>query len=255
MPRFVVKYFSSVYLPLDKDLVREMWVTGDLKQRLGVEHRKDKRRKGTDTVKSGDIETLPIFHASHERSISEISLQAAQSYEMTPRGPGVVDHSYVQSPSGHDDTPPHTEDLGKTTVTQEEEDNQPPSPQPSYYSVSDIPPPSPIPESIYRYPSGEYTRTPPSSRRPSISSRTVTSVIDPMPSPPPLRTSTAHPLSLHSRASSEAPRPPVMGILSQSRGVSDASYTTADEGSLGNGYDDDDVDQQSSDSWQGGRAL
>src|SRR5262245_55478680 len=102
VPRFLVKYFSSLYLPLDKDLVREMWVTGDLKQRLGVQHRKDRRRQDNNIRISGDVETLPIFHAPHARSASEVSLSAAQSYEMTTRGPGGVDHSHA--PPGNVDT-------------------------------------------------------------------------------------------------------------------------------------------------------
>lgn len=55
------------------------------------------------------------------------------------------------------------------------------SPHPSYYSISDLPAPSPLPEPTYRYSTtGEITPTPPS-RRPSV--RTLNSGADPA-SPP-----------------------------------------------------------------------
>lgn len=65
-PRFLVKFVSTSYLPLDRDIVREMWVYGDLKDRLGIQHRREK--------KGGDIEGTPIFHQPHARSQSEVSV-------------------------------------------------------------------------------------------------------------------------------------------------------------------------------------
>lgn len=65
-PRFLVKFVSTSYLPLDRDIVREMWVYGDLKDRLGIKHRKDRKR--------GDIEGTPMFHQPHARSHSEVSV-------------------------------------------------------------------------------------------------------------------------------------------------------------------------------------
>ena len=53
-------------MPLDRDIVREMWVYGDLKDRLGIKHRKDRKR--------GDIEGAPMFHKPHARSHSEVSV-------------------------------------------------------------------------------------------------------------------------------------------------------------------------------------
>lgn len=65
-PRFLVKFVSTSYLPLDRDIVREMWVYGDLKDRLGIKHRKARKR--------GDIEGTPMFHQPHARSQSEVSV-------------------------------------------------------------------------------------------------------------------------------------------------------------------------------------
>ena len=38
-----MKFVSQAYFPLDKEIIREAWVAGDLKERLGVEHRRAKR--------------------------------------------------------------------------------------------------------------------------------------------------------------------------------------------------------------------
>ena len=53
-------------MPLDRDIVREMWVYGDLKDRLGIKHRKDRKK--------GDPEVAPMFHQPHARSQSEVSV-------------------------------------------------------------------------------------------------------------------------------------------------------------------------------------
>ncbi|KAI0070171.1 hypothetical protein K474DRAFT_1680362 [Panus rudis PR-1116 ss-1] len=41
-PRFIVKFIRTSYFPLDKDIIREMWVKGDLKDRLGISHRRSR---------------------------------------------------------------------------------------------------------------------------------------------------------------------------------------------------------------------
>lgn len=38
-----MKFVSQAYFPLDKEIVREAWVAGDLKERLGVKHRRASR--------------------------------------------------------------------------------------------------------------------------------------------------------------------------------------------------------------------
>ena len=53
-------------MPLDRDIVREMWVYGDLKDSLGIKHRRDRKK--------GDIEGTPMFHHPHARSQSEVSV-------------------------------------------------------------------------------------------------------------------------------------------------------------------------------------
>ncbi|THH32200.1 hypothetical protein EUX98_g2001 [Antrodiella citrinella] len=65
-PRFIVKFITASYYPLDKEIVREMWVVGDLKDRLGLEHRRDVKAKGK-------LENAAMFHNPHARSESESS--------------------------------------------------------------------------------------------------------------------------------------------------------------------------------------
>ena len=86
-------------MPLDRDIVREMWVYGDLKDRLGI-----KRRRGQ---KKGDIEGAPMFHQPHARSQSEVSVL----YEA---GRASTTQLYLDSPPETGQQPDHvgnTQDL------------------------------------------------------------------------------------------------------------------------------------------------
>ncbi|PPQ70040.1 hypothetical protein CVT25_006368 [Psilocybe cyanescens] len=200
-PRFVVKYWSTVYYPLDKDIVREMWVKGDLKDQLGLSHRKNRKEKSP-----RNLEAAPMFAGQHTRSLSEIS--SIHNYEpahiSSPAPQGTPRQTYL-------DTPPMNESLElpprEPGVQYAQVRNQPisdthlsplpvggrfdnsVSPQPSYYSASDLPPASPLPSPKYRYPNGEITSTPPS-RRTSIATSRAASVSargaphNPMPTAP-----------------------------------------------------------------------
>jgi phospholipid-translocating ATPase len=68
-PRFIVKYWSTVYQPLDKDIVREMWVEGNLKDQLGLKHRKARRNRSTS---ESPLESAPMFRDQHNGSLSEL---------------------------------------------------------------------------------------------------------------------------------------------------------------------------------------
>jgi len=71
-----------------------------------------------------------------------------------------------------------------------------PSPNVSYYSITDIPIPSPLPSPKFQLPSGEITTTPPI-RRPSIATSRATTIRGRGPLPTPMSTSPlpSHPLS------------------------------------------------------------
>ena len=150
-------------MPLDKDIVREMWVLGDLKDRLGIKHRRDRKR-------AAKAEQAPMFHNPHYRSESEIS-HAEEDYATPQAYTPPMSHTPMT-----DGSPRTTAPLmaGESPRQLEEgiyiaQGSPVPSPAPSrsqlnaspasqrlsYYSASNIPPPSPLPESN-RY--HEYTR-------------------------------------------------------------------------------------------------
>ncbi|QRV93154.1 phospholipid-translocating P-type ATPase [Ceratobasidium sp. AG-Ba] len=62
-PRYLVKAFTQAYMPLDKDIIREAWVAGDLKDQLGIKHRNRK--------KNVDMEHSALYQGGHVHSVSE----------------------------------------------------------------------------------------------------------------------------------------------------------------------------------------
>lgn len=165
-PRFVIKVVSTTYYPMDRDLVREMWVLGDLKDRLGIQRRRNRRK--------GSPEHVPMFEPQyHERSISDISRSSIeQSYSPDVPDPrGIYAPTGTQSPpegltprsnATFSDLPPDSRILQPVDVSYVVSDDtdwdtvtpiqrgpppEPPISRVSYYSVSDIPPPSPLDES------------------------------------------------------------------------------------------------------------
>ncbi|KAJ7054208.1 phospholipid-transporting ATPase 1 [Mycena amicta] len=162
-PRFIVKYYVTVYHPLDKDIVREMWVKGDLKDQLGLSHRNGKKRRVLDRSSSQEPETAPMFSDQHARSLSELS---THQYEpANTSSPGITPGMATAIPYS-DTTPPNEEQAQYLYAPQPQHQRQvsPTSPRGSYYSVSELPPPSPMPSPKYKLPTGELTSTPPSRR-------------------------------------------------------------------------------------------
>lgn len=151
-PRFLYKSASSAYAPLDKDIVREMWVTGDLKDRLGIRH-----RKASKNMHITDLESAPMFRQPHARSASELNV--SQAYEPT-HVPSELDMN-EKPPSGYADDAidvdvERTRTLPLISVGSSEMAGE----RASYYSPSDIPVPSPIPPPLYRFPNGEVRQKP-----------------------------------------------------------------------------------------------
>jgi len=54
-PRFISKFIHEAYLPMDRDIIREAWVVGDLKDRLGIEHRKLSKRLTTSQMEGASL--------------------------------------------------------------------------------------------------------------------------------------------------------------------------------------------------------
>ncbi|EMD32367.1 hypothetical protein CERSUDRAFT_118732 [Gelatoporia subvermispora B] len=146
-PRFLVKYISTVYMPLDRDIVREMWVMGDLKERLGIQHRHDRKKM------KGRLEQAPILHQPHWRSESETSSVQHDFDPATHSGPPSPitpppTTSLLEKPSASTPGVSHEDLLAPMARLQH---NTSPSSliRHSYYSASDIPPPTPVPVITY----------------------------------------------------------------------------------------------------------
>ncbi|KAJ6564618.1 hypothetical protein B0H19DRAFT_1141557 [Mycena capillaripes] len=261
-PRFIAKYYTTVYMPLDKDIVREMWVLGDLKDQLGLTHRNGKRRRGARSAMQE--ESAPMFSDHHGRSVSEFSTQYEPANLSSP-GTTTTGIPLTTMHQPYSDTTPPNEEQGQYLYAPQPRQGQlgksspaspgrgghedPASPHGSYYSVSELPPPSPQPSPKYKLPSGEITSTPPS-RRSSIattraSMRTVRGAQPQMPAydVPPLSPGTLSPpphqqhFEMQARAG-----PSSVGHGSSVRSpsaASYASYATAPEGSFGREEDMD----------------
>ena len=155
-----------------------MWVQGDLKDQLGLKHRK--ARKTPNTNRMNTLEAAPMFQVQHSRSLSELSTRDQYEPANTSSPPPAqrIRRTHLDTPPMRvDDELPIVDITYKKDSYQETTHLAPypalqrvgvtPSPQPSYYSASDIPIPSPLPPTQYKYPDGEVTTNPPS-RRTSI---------------------------------------------------------------------------------------
>lgn len=169
LPRVLVKFVSTSFVPQDADIIRCMWVKGDLKQRLGIKPHRDQQAPVDGSTSAS--EATPIFREPHARSVSEMS--TPDGYEPAlSHSPG--EHTLPTRPEQRYDTLPQIsatlEDFsasprGLLANTSEDEDMKlstpttaahaaalSPSPQPSYYSASDIPIPSPLPSPVFQQP-------------------------------------------------------------------------------------------------------
>jgi len=156
-----------------------MWVQGDLKDQLGLKHRKARKTPTTNQINT--LEAAPMFQGQHSRSLSELSsnrdLYEPANTSSPPPAQRIRPTRLDTPPLRMADELPIVDIPYKKNSNQETTHLTPypaghrvevaPSPQPSYYSASDIPIPSPLPPTQYKYPDGEVTTNPPS-RRTSI---------------------------------------------------------------------------------------
>lgn len=279
-PRFLVKFIATTYWPLDKDIVREMWVKGDLKERLGIKHHRD--------LKKSELEATPMFLKPHSRSESEFSA-INQDYEPAlTRSPGDRGISAPRT-AGYIDTPPlTTQDSPAPQYADLEQQMQYEAPQPrfrdqeylqtppssgswgrgspaswraSYYSASDIPAPSPLPSPKYGYLSNTTSPLPQSSFSPTsfgASGRSGPSTPShqtlQVPNSPGYGTPSAESFEMRVRsppADDGRLQPYPAGHEDPSRGLSEASYATAPEEFADDGHDR----RASAYSYSGPRAL
>lgn len=165
VPRILVKFFSTSFAPQDIDIIRYMWVKGNLKDRLGI-----RARHGQMVPEDGSsgLEGMPMFSKTHARSASEVSIydpaRQSGSGDRTPPtqtekliGATVVassgsSHRFltpVVTTSEENDMPAA---ISATVAGDSSAMSHSPSPQPSYYSASDIPLPSPLPSASIHNP-------------------------------------------------------------------------------------------------------
>ena len=184
VPRVLVKFVSTSFAPQDADIIRYMWVKGDLKRRLGIKSHRDQQVPVDGSLSTS--EATPIFREPHVRTISEMSTpdgyEPALSYspgDQTPPTEPVQVHDTPPQISAALEDSSSSQHLPITVVDASEEDmtstaamtthaaGLSPSPQPSYYSASDIPVPSPLPSPRFQHPSQTHpTTTPVSYSRP-----------------------------------------------------------------------------------------
>ncbi|KZT60583.1 phospholipid-translocating P-type ATPase [Calocera cornea HHB12733] len=114
IPRFIWNFIQQSFRPLDRDIVREMWVAGDLKEKLGIRRRKAAR---IDTSVTGrDEVTSDTFSDTDPEAYVPLSAQP-----------------YLSSPNARTDMDVREKGLGG------------PAPQPDYHDGVH----SPVPLSYY----------------------------------------------------------------------------------------------------------
>jgi phospholipid-translocating ATPase len=202
VPRVLVKFVSTSFAPQDIDIIRYMWVKGNLKDRLGIRARHG-QKVPVDGSSSG-LEGTPMFSETHSRSPSEASIyepgRQTGSGDRTPStqtekliGTSFQISSTVVASSGFSHrpltpiaTPSEDEDVPIAISTTEAGNYvaMPHSPQPSYYSASDIPLPSPLPSPNIHNPSRAYPRMASISYSRPLRGQYLSPLLDHIPSPP-----------------------------------------------------------------------
>lgn len=123
-PRFVTMFFKQVYTPLDRDIIREAWVMGDLKERLGIPRRRVRRRRG----RSSAVHDSPPVHTA---SMSPADVPPAEHHEMRP----LSFHVTAPSIGGQSDFSPTEPEMPPGLPTQKLARS---ATEMSYYSATDI---------------------------------------------------------------------------------------------------------------------
>ncbi|KZV96713.1 phospholipid-translocating P-type ATPase [Exidia glandulosa HHB12029] len=141
-PRYFIKFVQQAYFPIDRDIVREAWVMGDLKDRLGIAHRKDRKRRAMVDVEHQEM-LGAVDPPSHTTTMDDGRGGYAPAALHSPAGYGRPQHFDMNV------TRPSTDPYGIETHPGQElemprhHNRMQPSAM-SYYSASDIPMSSPV---------------------------------------------------------------------------------------------------------------
>lgn len=176
VPRVLVKFVSTSFAPQDIDIIRYMWVRGNLKDRLGIRTRHE--QKVIADGSSSGLEEAPMFSKTHARSPSEVSIyepgrQSGSGVRTPPTQTGNLIGTSLQISATVVASSGSSHRILTPIATTSEDEDMPiaisatgagvsvamsNSPQPSYYSASDIPLPSPAPSPSIHDPSQAYPR-------------------------------------------------------------------------------------------------
>jgi phospholipid-translocating ATPase len=202
VPRVLVKFVSTSFAPQDIDIIRYMWVKGNLKDRLGIRTR-HKQKVPVDGFSPG-LEGTPMFSESHAHSPSEASIyEPARQRDSGDRTPPTQTEKLIgtslqisatavaSSGSSHRLLAPivttsEDEDIPTAISATEAGDSvaMSHSPQPSYYSASEIPLPSPLPSPSTHIPSQVHPRMATISYSRPLRGQYLSPHLDHVPSPP-----------------------------------------------------------------------
>lgn len=240
VPRVLVKFVSTSFAPQDIDIIRYMWVKGSLKDRLGIRARHE-QKVPVDGSSSG-LEGTSMFSETHARSPSEVSIyepgRQTGSGDRTPTtqtekliGTSLQISATVVASSGSSHRPltpiattSEDDDIPIATSAAEAGDSvaMTHSPQPSYYSASDIPSPSPLPSPSIHNPSQAYPRMASISYSRPLRGQYLSPLLDHVPSPP-----NSTKMRAHDRNLNESSSPPELSVHSE------ASYELSAMGKAG----------------------
>ncbi|KIJ56259.1 hypothetical protein M422DRAFT_219400 [Sphaerobolus stellatus SS14] len=158
-PRFICKFVTAAWYPTDREIVREMWVLGELKDNLGIPHRRNKHREKIDVEAAPTYEAAPMFEMHYrERNPSENGSMDVSYERQAAILPAAMEDDRFSTDKFSQPDPSKSlshVDVSNTFVVAEGNEwdmetpiqrPQPPLSSLSYYSASDIPPPSPFPE-------------------------------------------------------------------------------------------------------------
>ncbi|OCF37231.1 phospholipid-translocating ATPase [Kwoniella heveanensis BCC8398] len=144
-PRWFVSAFKQSYMPKDKDIIREAWISGELKRELGLKRRRDKKKS-----KGGlnDQDTSSVPQPKKRGSVIDHFQKAYGGFSDDTRGqyePALTfspQKDFSRSPMMSDD------EGGTGTHTPRSMFSYPPSPAPPHQLISTHNSPTPGPRNI-----------------------------------------------------------------------------------------------------------